>query len=171
MNQTFEETKYYCSKCTARKQAGWIHCPFCGIQGHYYVDPSTLERVTGSGIVRLHQSTVAEQCVQGEAISSEEDHFNSAIKTVRETFDKLKRVRKSRDRAEAELKTAIATVHELTSRVHLLQQEIGRSRTPQPMAIRNVYGQLPDSPTREVLGILRIEQSYPVCDITVRLPR
>lgn len=182
MNQAFEEIKYFCVQCTARKYEGWSYCPFCGNSKHYHLNPNGMS-VESIGIIRPTKQTV-NQCspeaaggFQGMAaeqsaqVSSEEDQFNSAIKTVRETFDKLKRSRKLRERAEAELKTAIGKINERDSQIHLLQRDIGRIQRPPPFAIRNVYGQLPGSPTQEVLGILRVEQGYPVCDITVLLPR
>jgi hypothetical protein len=164
MNQGFEEQTMKCEMgCGRDMRSDWNYCPFCGHQRAF--NPGN------------PQATASEQAAQGqyeksaEVISSEEQQFNTALNTVRETFDKLKRSRKLRERAEKELKEAVGKIHESDSRIHLLQQNLDSIQRPAPFAIRNVYGQLPGSKVQEVLGIVRIDQGYPVCDITVRLPR
>lgn len=168
--------KYYCTKCTALKRQGTSYCPFCGIAGHYYVN-SAGQKNHGSGRVQIHlkmeapaQGEANQQSAEslgiGKKISSEEEQFHSSIKVVRNSFDNLKRCRRDRRKMEEALVTKSDEVRELHQRIENMQL----IQTPQPFAIRNVYGQREGSPHLEALGIIRIDQGYPVCDVTVRLP-
>lgn len=180
--------EYYCSKCTARKRQGWLCCPFCASFKHYHYPPNNLSiRVEGEGIIKLHKTDTnlqtptegqlfeagaqsAEQPKQ-EKVSSEEEAFESNIKRLRNVFDNLKRCRKDRKRVEQELADSVAKGLATECALGDLREQMDRIQRPQPFAVRNVYGQLQGSNVSEVLGIIRIEQGYPVCDITVRLPR
>lgn len=169
MNQAFEELKYYCKQCTARKFEGWAFCPFCGDNQHYHGGVNG-QRIDGQGVVRMAKQTVNE-CSMAEAgsiqgqISSEEEHFNAAIKVVRETFDKVKRVRKSRDQAERELKASLVKNEELQRDL-----AVARNQRPEPIRISQVFGKRPDSDLHEALPLITIHQDAGQgCVITVGL--
>lgn len=204
--ESMGDVTYYCAKCTAPKLQGWIHCPFCGIVDHYYYTPLTQDKVEGVGLVKLHnpftlpdgKSPTAEE--PPGRVSSEEEQFNCAIKTVRSAFENLQRSRKERKKLEARLPegmkdctiefkecekghgrlTATNWIDDGCSKCKIdsfrqtmevqIEQIKSLRELPQPFALRNVYGQRANSDLKEVLGILRIDQGYLVYDITVRLP-
>lgn len=185
-----EEVLYYCSKCTARKLAGWKCCPFCCHTEHYHNDLNQ-GKIEGSGLVRPHKAHVvyasepmqgqsqsqsqmhgqsSESLGLGERVSSEEEQFNSSVKTIRSSFDNLKRCRKARTRIEQDLISKVSQVQYLEKTISQMQDNMKFMQTPQPFAIRSVFGQKEGSDLKIALGIISIGQGYPNTDITVRLP-
>ena len=190
MNQAFEETKYYCKHCTARKYEGWKYCPFCGSGDHYYGNDAN-GKTSGSGVVRPTKQTVNDingaqaqtQTAKGESpqdpISSEDEQFEQAVKTLRWKYDNLKRARRQRDQAERELKEKIQIIEQLQGEKQnvldensALHQQLSeaRRRRPEPIRISQVFGQRPDSDLCEVLPLITVHQDAGQgCVITVGL--
>jgi hypothetical protein len=104
-------------------------------------------------------------------ISSEEDHFNAAVRTVSQSFEKIKRVRKSRDKAEYELKGSVARELALQKTVDELKKSLAHTmdNKREPLPILSIIG-VSAGNAQYPLGIIDLEKSPAGVVVKVSMP-